>query len=164
MVDDFDDVEVVAIEFEAHARDAPGGPTGRAEEILARLGVAFAETDGEALVRDEDEFVVAGREHGADDGVVLGEVDADETAFAGTVGVVGERALLNHAALGRHDEEAVRGEVLHADHRGDLFALGETEEGRDGFALRGARALRDIVNLLRMALADAREEQDVVVG
>jgi hypothetical protein len=105
----------------------------------------------------------AGGEHGADDAVALGEVDADEAALAGAVGVVGERALLDDAALGGHDEEAVLGEVLHAKHGGDLFALGEPEEGGDGLALRGAGALGDVVDLLRMALADAGEEEDVVV-
>jgi hypothetical protein len=39
----------------------------------------------------------------------------------------------------------------------------EAEEGRDGLALGGAGALGDVVDLLRVALAGAREEEDVVV-
>jgi hypothetical protein len=39
----------------------------------------------------------------------------------------------------------------------------QPQEGGDGLALRGAGALGHVVHLLRMALADVREEQDVVV-
>jgi hypothetical protein len=58
VVHDLDHIEIVAFELEAHAGDAAGGAAGGAEEILAGLGVAFAEADGEALVGNEDEFVV----------------------------------------------------------------------------------------------------------
>ena len=85
VIDDFDDIEVVALELEPHAGDAAGGAAGGAEVVFAGLGIAFAEADGEALMRDEDEFVAAGGEDRADDGVRPGEVDADETAVTGAV-------------------------------------------------------------------------------
>ena len=84
---------------------------------------------------DEDEFVVTGGEHGADDLVAVPEVDADEAALAGGVGVVGERALLDDAGPRRHDQEAVVDEVLDAHHGGDLLAVAETQERGDGFTL-----------------------------
>ena len=85
VVDDLDDVEVVALELEAHAGDATRGAAGGAEVVFAGFRVALAEADGEALMRDEDEFVAAGGEDRADDGVRPGEVDADETAVTGAV-------------------------------------------------------------------------------
>lgn len=163
MVHDFEDFQIIAVQLEAHAGDAARRAAGVAEEDFA-VFVFFAEADGEALVRNEDEFVVAGGEHAADHGVTFGEVDTDEAGLARGVGVVGERGLLNGAGLGRHDEVAVGDEVGHGEHGGDLFAFVEGEEGFDGFALGGAVALGDVVNFLRHALAVAGDEEDVVVG
>ena len=112
---------------------------------------------------DEDELVVAGGEHGADDNVALGEVDADEAAIARAVGVVGDGALLDDAALRGHHKVAVFGKVLHADHCGDLFGLREAQETRHGLALGGPRALGHVVDFLCVALAGAREKEDIVV-
>ena len=67
MVDDLDDVEVVARELEAHAGDAAGGAAGGAEQILTGLGIVLAEAHGEALVGNEDELVVAGGQHRSDE-------------------------------------------------------------------------------------------------
>ena len=54
-----------------------GLKAGSAEKFFARLGVALAEAHSEALVRDEDELVATSGEHGADDGVALGEAERD---------------------------------------------------------------------------------------
>ena len=62
-----------------------------------------------------------------------------------------------------HDEVVLVGEVLHADHGGDLLALGEAQEAGDRLALGGAGALGDVVDLLGVALAGAGQEEDVVV-
>ena len=85
VIDDFDCLEVVAVELESHAGDAAGIAAEGAEQIFAGFRIAFAEADGEALMGDEDKFVAAGGEHGADDAVFLVEVDADEAAVAGAI-------------------------------------------------------------------------------
>ena len=127
VIDDFEDFKIIAVQLEAHAGDARRGTTRVAEEDFA-VFVFFPEADGEALVGDEDEFVVARGDDTADEVVTLGEVDADEAGLAGGVGVVGEGGLFDDALLGRHDEVAVAGELLEAEHGGDLFAFVESEE------------------------------------
>ena len=85
VIDDFDRLEVVAVELESHAGDAAGIAAEGAEQIFTGFRIAFAEADGEALMGDEDKFVAAGGEHGADDAVLLVEVDADEAAVTRAV-------------------------------------------------------------------------------
>ena len=55
------------------------------------------------------------------------------------------------------------GEVLYANHGGDLLPGVEPEEAGDGLALGGAGALGDVVDLFGEALAGAGEVEHVVV-
>jgi hypothetical protein len=99
------------------------------EEFLALgrrvSGVALAEADGEALVGDEDELVGAGGEHGADDGLspsarLMPMRPPSRVAF-----VVGESELfLMTPDLVAMTRKRSVDEVLHAEHGGDLLALG----------------------------------------
>src|SRR6185312_12384352 len=74
---------------EPHPQHAGGGPAHRAQHLVAR-----GEPDRLALGGDEQQVVGGRAEHGADQLVVLAEVDADEAARARRI-EVGELRLLD---------------------------------------------------------------------
>src|ERR1017187_4549014 len=152
-----DRLHMVAADLEPH----PGDPDGVAA-LFAK--VILAEADRLALVADEHDLVLPGREDASDQGVALLELDAAEAALAGGVRVVGEVRLLGDPGLRRHDDMERAREVLHAEHGRDLLPLGQPQEARDRLALGGAGPLGHVVDLLGVALPRVREEQDVVVG
>src|SRR5262249_47377075 len=74
-----------------------------------------------------------------------------------------ELRLLDDALACRQHEVLELAEVARANDRSYLLALAERQEVDDRPALRLARAERQLVHLEPVDLANAREEEDVVV-
>ena len=153
---DLNRLNEVVLDFETHASDTAGVATLSAQTL-------FIEANCLALVADEDDFAVTLRKHTTDESVVIVELDAAQTAFAGRVAVVGKLGLLRDTLGGGHHEIHIRVDVLHADHRSDFFTVGQTKEGSNRLALRGARAFWNFVNLLGKTLTLGRKIKDVIV-
>ena len=99
----------------------------------------------------------------ADELVALAHLDRDDPVRLERRVVRLELRLLDDAVLRREDEVLGLLEVARLDHRAHLLVLAERQQVDDRAALRLARPERQLVHLQPVDLADAREEEDVVV-
>ena len=99
----------------------------------------------------------------ADELVALAHLDRDDPVGLQVRVVGAELRLLDDTVLRREEEVLGLLEVARLDHRAHGLALAERQQVDDRAALRLARAERQLVHLEPVDLADAREEQDVVV-
>ena len=136
--------------------DARGGAAHRAH-------VALVEADRLAEPRDHQDVVVAVGEPDADQLVALAHLQRDDPVGLERRVVLEELRLLDHALLRREDEVLRLLVVARRDHGADELVLAERQQVDDRAALRLARAERQLVHLEPVDLADAREEEDVVV-
>src|SRR5439155_216256 len=139
----------VVVRVELDDADAPG---------VTALGgdISGVEADDLALGRhDEDVVAIAHLEHGDDVAVA--------TAGAGVRDRL-EHGLLGIDVHGREEDVAAGPEVAYGDARGDRLALAEREEVHHRLALRLASAVRDLVDLETVELAEGGEEEEIGVG
>jgi hypothetical protein len=95
--------------------------------------------------------------------VAFAHLDRDDPVRL-EIRVVGLQLRLLDDAVLRREEEVLRlFEVARLDHRADILALAERQQVDDRATLRLTRAKRQLVHLEAIHLADAREEEDVVV-
>ena len=123
----------------------------------------FAEEDGLAVMAREEDHLLAVGELGADEFVLGLEVDRDD-ARRMRVGKFGERGFFHRAELRGHEDIAPFFlQLLGGDERGQLFVFLELHEVGDGFAARGRRGFRKLVNLQPVNAALRSKQENVAV-
>ena len=132
-----------------------------ARPIGARL--VLVEAHRLALARRQQDVVLARGQAHADQLVALADVDRDDAVGLARRVVLLEERLLDDAALGGLHEVQALAEVARRDDRAHVLALAQRQQVDDGAAAALAVALGQLVHLEPVDLADAREEQHVVV-
>ena len=167
-------------EFEALAvAGLVGGGDGGADDVvsLAQVDAAVAgggaahgaevllvEADGHAVVGGEEDDLLAIGDAGADELVVLLDVDGDDAA-AHDVGEVAQGGLLDGAvAGGEEDELGVFLEVADGEDGDDALAGLEVDERGHGLALAGGADVGDFVDFDPVDAAGVGEAEQVGVG
>src|SRR6516225_6052801 len=114
------------------------------------------------MAREEDHLLAVG-ELGANEFVLGLEVDRDN-ARRTRVGKFGQRGFFHRAELRGHEDVAPFFlELLGGDERGQLFVFLELHEVGDGFAARGRRGFRKLVNLQPVNAALRSKQENVAV-
>ena len=158
--------DVIALD-RADAHDA----LGRAAE---RAGVLFGKAEADALVRDEDDLIVAGGEADADELVLLLKDDGNRAGLAVVAEFV-DGGLLHLSGTGGEEDKArflAEGDVvavfidraLEAEHGGDFFLRLEIEDILDAASDGGAGTFGELIDALDVEAAGVREKQQIVVG
>ena len=146
----------VALARDVHAAHAAGA-------AAHRPGVALAEADGEAGMRDHQDLVVRVDPADRDELVVLADVDRDDPVGLDRRVVERELGLLDDAVAGPERQVRRLGEVARREHGLDALVLAQRQHVAEVAALRRAAGLRQVVDLRAVDLAAVREEQQVVV-
>ncbi len=123
------------------------------------------EADGLAEAADHHDVVVAGGVAHRQQLVAVADVDGDDAVALARRVVAAEQGLLHHAVRGGEDEVLAVAdvEVARVDDGADLLVLAQRQQVDDVLALGVAAGQRQLVHLEAVDLADAREEQQVVV-
>src|SRR6185436_10164862 len=137
--DDAERDDLVGRTGELQAAHAGGGAAHRAHVLLR-------EPDRLARAREQHDVLIAGRDAGADEAIVVAQLDGDDAARA-LARERGERRLLDGAVLRREEHELVFLERLDRQHRRDALAFLERQQVHDRSAARAGRRLRHLVHL-----------------
>ena len=149
--------------FAAHLTETHAGDTRRRTPGGAELLVGGLETNGLALLRQQQHVVVGRTDFSADELVVLvAEVDGNHAGLARRV-VRGEGRLLDQALLRR--QEQVRRVLVGAQphHAGDLLVGKERQQPDDVATLRVTSALGELPRLDAVHAPEVGEEQQPLV-
>ena len=141
---------------DVHPLDAGGVATHRAHRLLR-------EARGVARLRDQQQVVVARGQPHLDQLVAVTDLDRDDPVGPDRRVVGGELGLLDLSLGGREDQVLALAEVAGGLHRHHPLAVAQRQHVDQGPALRGARALRQLVDLQPVDLAAVGEEQHPVV-
>ena len=134
-----------------------------ARRAAHRPRLVLVEADGLAPARGQQHVVLARGQAHADQLVALADVDRDDPVGLARRVVLLEERLLDDAALRRLHEVHALAEVARGDDGAHVLALAQRQQVDHGAAAALPVALRQLVHLEPVDLADAREEQDVVV-
>src|SRR5437870_2267212 len=163
-----DHEDVVALADLKHAHDGAVAAAGLdVDDALARAALQPVFVERRALavapLRDRQDLSALLHDVGGDDLVALVETDGLDAARARMR--VGLELRLLHLPLLRAEEDvaAAGGEVADGHARGHRLALAEREEVDHGLALGLPAALRDLVDLQPVHLAQRGEEEKVRV-
>src|SRR6266850_2576798 len=133
---------------------------GRAAHVAH---VLLVEADAHAVIRGEDDVVLAVGHLYVDQLVTLLDVDGADPVRA-RIPELREDRFLHYPVLGREQEVLILGELAHRHERGEALVGLHRDAVDDGLAAGGARRLWDLVHLEPVALALFGEEHQVVVG
>jgi len=116
-----------------------------------------------AVVADQKDVVIAVGQGGSDQPVVFAQVGGDDATAQGT-GERGQLNLLDDAVLGGHDHVAVVTEFVHRHDDVDFLFRLQFQQVDDRAPARGARTLRELVDLEPVNPSEAGEAQDRVMA
>src|SRR5882672_5713720 len=133
---------------------------GRAAHVAH---VLLVEADAHAVIRGEDDVVLAVGHLYVDQLVTLLDVDGADPVRA-RIPELREDRFLHDPVLGREQEVLILGELAHRHERGEALVGFHRDAVDDGLAAGGARRLWDLVHLEPVALALFGEEHQVIVG
>ena len=141
---------------DVHPLDARGVAAHRSHRLLG-------EARGVAGLRDQQHVVVAGGQPHLHQLVAVADLDRDDPVRPDRRVVGGELGLLDQALRGREDQVLALAEVACRLHGHHPLLVAQRQHVHQGAALRGARALRQLVDLEPIHLAAVGEEEHPVV-